>query len=239
MKNITHGPLSDVSLQINPGETLCLTGGSGEGMTTLLHIIQGALKPKQGSVTVDSVDLHAAPAPVIQMYRKRTGFVHHDLMLDPLMTVAESIAVPLEIVGTEEETRMMKGEALMVRLGLTAIGHRLVQDISPSQKQMTAIARAVIHEPLLLFLDEPLTHLDETQALTVLQLLQELTEGQRTMVIATKTPHRFGNLKPQAYSVSDGIVAKPSQKIPHAKGSTDTPKVTVKAKKKVKVTGVR
>jgi putative spermidine/putrescine transport system ATP-binding protein len=147
--------VSGVDLSIARGEFFTLLGPSGSGKTTLLHVLAGLIAPTSGTVVIDGWDATDEPP-----YRRNLGMVFQSLALFPHMDVFSNVAFPLRMrrIGRAEiATRV--GRALeMVRLG--DLEHRDVADLSGGQRQRIALARALVYEPPLLLLDEPLGALD-------------------------------------------------------------------------------
>jgi ABC-type Fe3+/spermidine/putrescine transport system ATPase subunit len=147
--------LADVSLDIRRGEFFSLLGPSGCGKTTLLRIIGGFESPDQGEVFIAGRNVEADPP-----YRRRTNMIFQHLALFPHLTVAENIAFGLEMKRKPrpEIDRMVSETLDLVQLG--GYGKRKIDELSGGQKQRIAIARALVNEPEVLLLDEPLGALD-------------------------------------------------------------------------------
>src|SRR3989338_2009854 len=123
LKNVTKkygrlGVLSDVSFSVTPGEFVCITGPSGAGKSTLLSLLIGAEGVSSGSVSVDSVDLKQIPAPAMQLFRRRVGYMFQDYRLLPHATVRENIAFPLEVCGQPDEAIRQRVTELVDRMKL-------------------------------------------------------------------------------------------------------------------------
>src|SRR5579871_5678812 len=147
--------LDAVSLSVRAGEFLSLLGPSGCGKTTLLRIIAGFESPTTGRVSIDGVDVTERPA-----YARPTNMIFQHLALFPHMTVRENIAFGLKMKRRPQaEIDRRVGEALqLVQLG--AYGGRLPEELSGGQRQRVAMARALVNDPSVLLLDEPLGALD-------------------------------------------------------------------------------
>ncbi len=154
----TYGDLdavANVDLSIARGEFFTLLGPSGSGKTTLLHILAGLIDPSSGTVEIEGEDV-TGDAP----YRRRLGMVFQSLALFPHMDVFSNVAFPLRMrrVGRSEIAKRVRAALDMVRL--PGIDNRHVADLSGGQRQRIALARALVYEPPLLLLDEPLGALD-------------------------------------------------------------------------------
>ncbi|GEB16030.1 dipeptide ABC transporter ATP-binding protein [Pimelobacter simplex] len=172
--------ISDVSLQVAPGEVVGLVGESGSGKTTLGRLAAGLVPLAEGQVLLRGTDVLAAPRAERRSLRRGLAFVHQDpeASLDPRFTVGASIREPLDIhqVGTPEERDARVAELLdAVQLPASYAGRR-PRELSGGQRQRVALARALALEPTLLVADEPTSALDVSVQARVLELFRDLQE---------------------------------------------------------------
>ncbi len=144
--------LGQVSFQVAPGEFVALVGPSGCGKSTLLRILGGLLAPDSGSVVIDGKP-HQAP-------RREIGFVFQRANLMPWRTVLDNIALPLQVQGMSMAEARHEAQHLSDLVGLQDFERALPHQLSGGMQQRTALARALIHQPRLLLLDEPFGALD-------------------------------------------------------------------------------
>lgn len=164
--------LRDVSLDVPPGDVLLLLGPNGAGKTTLIRILAGLVRPTRGEVA----------------RRAAVGMVAHHSMLYDALTARENLAFFARLHGLADRARVM---ALLELLGLHQVADQRVGTFSRGMVQRLAIARALLHDPALLLLDEPLTGLDESASRIVLGVLWERRAAGGAVVIAT---HQFAEL---------------------------------------------
>jgi putative spermidine/putrescine transport system ATP-binding protein len=151
----TFTALDDVSLDVWPGEFVTLLGQSGSGKSTLLRIIAGLTTPSAGQVFIKGADVSSVPTQ-----RRGVGFVFQNYALFPHLTVFENIAYPLRIRSMKApEISQRVGQAL-ARVNLHELGNRYAAQLSGGQQQRVAVARALVYEPAVLLMDEPLGALD-------------------------------------------------------------------------------
>ncbi len=184
-----RGPLrvlSDVSLQLKPGEALSVVGPSGSGKSTLLYILGALERPTSGSVTLGGIDPFGLQEAELAAFRNRQiGFVFQDHCLLPQCTVLENVLAPT-LVAAKDPGREARARELLGRVGLGDRLDHLPSELSGGEKQRAALARALILSPSLLLCDEPTGNLDQTTAAGVADLLLELHKAlQNILIIVT------------------------------------------------------
>ncbi len=182
--------LRGIDLEVGDGEFVALMGPSGCGKSTLLHLAGAMDRPSSGTVSFDGNDLAAASDDALtRLRRERIGFVFQFFNLLPTLTVAENIALPLRLGGTNGRDAIARASAMAERVGLgSRLGH-YPQQLSGGEMQRTAIARAIVHGPRLLVADEPTGNLDSENGANVLALLQSLNRDTGVaLLLATHAP---------------------------------------------------
>jgi cell division transport system ATP-binding protein len=200
--------LSHVSLTINPGEFVCVVGPSGAGKSTLIHLLIGGETVTSGRIEVDGVELRDIPPPVLQLYRRRIGVVFQDYKLIAHRTVAENIAFPLEVCGVADAEIGRRVTELLQQMGLSEKAASLPDELSGGEKARTAIARAIVHHPLVLLADEPTGNLDPNQSLMILRLFQEIHRSGTTVVVATHDSALVEHLQTRVILLENGTVTR-------------------------------
>jgi putative ABC transport system ATP-binding protein len=170
--------LRDVSLTVEPGELVAITGPSGSGKSTLLHLVGGLDRPTSGVVRVHGEDLASMPDDALtHMRRDRIGFVFQFFNLLPQMSALDNVMLPALLAGARARDLRKKAEAALARVGLEARASHRPDELSGGEMQRVAIARALLADPPLLLADEPTGNLDTKSGEAVLELL--LGEGAR------------------------------------------------------------
>lgn len=191
--------LADISLSLKRGDAVSIMGPSGSGKSTLLYIVGALEPPTSGTVTLDGQNPFELDEQRLAQFRnQQIGFVFQDHCLLPQCSVLENVLAPTLVAeGTDDFTA--RARLLLKQVGLSErLDHRPAE-LSGGEKQRTAIARALIRQPLLLLCDEPTGNLDHDSADTVASLLLELHAQQQTMLIvvthsaelAARFPLRF------------------------------------------------
>lgn len=187
--------IPDLNLRIEPGELVTLLGPSGCGKTTTLRMLAGLETPTRGSVLIGGQDVTRLPPN-----RRDVTMVFQSYALFPHMTVAQNIAYGLESGGMKPAQAREAGNRGLELVGLGGLGDRLPSELSGGQQQRVAVARALVLEPQVLLLDEPLSNLDARLRRRVRTEIRELQ--QRLGFTAVYVTHD----QDEALAVSDRIV---------------------------------
>lgn len=180
----THA-LRDVTIQIEKGEFLFLTGPSGAGKTTLFRMISAFDKPSSGLVTVAGHDLCKITAGEVPYFRRRIGVVFQDFRLLKGRTVFENVALPLEVRSDRSNNINRKVEEMLEHVGLVYKRKNYIEQLSGGEQQRVAIARALIHQPGVLIADEPTGNLDPQMSEEIMDLLDRVNAQGTTVFVAT------------------------------------------------------
>jgi cell division transport system ATP-binding protein len=177
--------LDDISLQVERGEFVFLTGASGAGKTTLLRILLRQELPTGGRVVVDGRDLATQTAREVQTYRRAVGFVFQDFKLIPRKTVFENVMFALRILGVPDVQQRRRTFQVLKWVGLQHRANAYPIELSGGEQQRVAIARALVNEPVLVIADEPTGNLDPDLSLDVMNLFREINATGTTVLVAT------------------------------------------------------
>src|SRR5688572_5788975 len=174
--------LRDINLIVNPGEALAIVGPSGSGKSTLLYILGALERPSSGTYKLGDQDpLRLSDAELARFRNRAIGFVFQDHHLLPQCSVLENVLIPT-LAGPAEHLEA-RARQLLDRVGLSQrLDHRPAE-LSGGERQRVAVARALIHKPLLLLADEPTGNLDRKTAETIGQLLLDMHQQEKTMLI--------------------------------------------------------
>jgi putative ABC transport system ATP-binding protein len=197
--------LRGIDAAIGRGELCVVVGRSGSGKSTLLHLLGAMDVPSAGEVVVDGIPLSRTSETARTWFRRRhVGFVFQFFNLVPTLTVEENLRLPLELNGRPAGAARERARALLADVGLAARAQAFPEALSGGEQQRVAVARALVHEPLVVLADEPTGALDLETGRQVLALLDRLTrQAGRTMVMATHSPEVVG-LADRLFRLQDG-----------------------------------
>jgi len=198
--------LKDIDIQIGGGEFLTLIGPSGAGKSTLIHTLIGALKPNRGMISVDGFDITKLDRTKLQEYRRKLGIVFQDFKLLPKKTVFENVAFAMEVCGADERDTRKRVKEVLEIVSLTRQTNQFPHQLSGGEKQRTAIARALVHDPKLFIADEPTGNLDPESAEEVLRILQKININGATVVLATHNQYLVDNIRKRVILMKDGQI---------------------------------
>lgn len=177
--------LHDVTLRIDKGECVLLTGPSGAGKTTLLKVIFGAEIPEEGQILVQNRNIARLRQGDVPYLRRTMGFVLQNFQLLPQKTVYDNVVLPLVIQGVKRQEARKR-----VKETLTAVGMEHKQAIragglSAGEQQRVCIARAIVNSPMIVLADEPTGNLDAQLTVEIVELLKTIHAQGTTMLVAT------------------------------------------------------
>ncbi|MGP4114843.1 ABC transporter ATP-binding protein [Streptomyces sp. 4N509B] len=178
--------LGPLTLTVDEGEALAVTGPSGSGKSTLLNLVAGLDRPTDGVVTVagsriDRLGEHA----LARFRRERIGMVFQFFNLLDDLTVLDNIRLPAQLTGTSRREAAARAEELMELLRISRHAHAYPGRLSGGERQRVAVARALVNRPALLLADEPTGALDTASGHDVREVLLELHRGGQTIVLVT------------------------------------------------------
>jgi len=177
--------LKDVTLHVERGEFVFLTGPSGAGKTTLLRVLYGDLKPKSGAADVAGVDLMRLKDAQLPELRRKVAVVFQDFKVLPERSVFENIAIALEVRGVSSVSIDRRVRAVIRALNLEERSYAPCRELSGGEQQRVAIARSMVVNPELILADEPTGNLDSDLSRHLIDLFKQFNTYGTTIIMAT------------------------------------------------------
>jgi putative ABC transport system ATP-binding protein len=189
--------LSDITLDIAPGDFVALMGPSGSGKSTLLNLIAGIDKPDGGILRVAGIDIATMSEASLADWRaEHVGFIFQFYNLMPVLTAFENIELPLLLTTLSSAQRRDHVQTALGMVGLADRMEHYPSELSGGQQQRVAIARAIITDPSILVADEPTGDLDRASAEDILNLMERLNrELGKTIIMVTHDPNSAGRAR--------------------------------------------
>ena len=205
--------LSDVSLNIDKGEFVYLTGPSGAGKTTLFKLITCYDQPTSGNLEVAGYDLKKVTAREVPLVRRRIGVVFQDFKLLKNRSVIENVVLPLEIFKMKKAESLSRVHEMLDQVGLKYKGGYFPEQLSGGEQQRVAIARALISKPGLLIADEPTGNLDQVLSEEIMELFAKINAQGTTVVIATHNVSFINKGNRRVLRLDKGRLTEPHTKM--------------------------
>lgn len=176
--------LGGVSFSMNKGDFIAIMGPSGSGKTTLLNVLSGIDKPTSGEVMIDGQKINEMTGDELSLFRrKQLGFVFQEFNLLDSLTVRENILLPMVLEKKAAAEIEEKVQELAVLFDIEAILNKYPYHISGGQQQRTAVSRALVNEPSIIFADEPTGNLDSKSSALIMECFEKIVRDLSTTVL--------------------------------------------------------
>jgi len=203
--------LKDITLCINSGEFVAITGPSGSGKSTLLYVLGLLDKPSSGSYHFDNQEVSKLnDTELSQIRNQKMGFIFQSFHLLGSVDAVRNVSMPLVYSQNygqplTQASIKQRAEQALELVGLADRRFHLPNQLSGGQRQRVAIARALVNNPEVIFADEPTGNLDSKTASEIIALLRELNSQGRTIILVTHDPE-LAKSSPRLISVKDGLL---------------------------------
>jgi putative ABC transport system ATP-binding protein len=194
LRKVYHGAseveaLRGIDLEVGRGEMLAIVGPSGSGKTTLLNCLSGLDTFDGGHVTVDGQDLAKLSDRERTAYRRKNmGFVFQAFNLLPVLSAEENVEIPLLLQGVGSRAARRRALEMLETLGLAHRAKHRPDQLSGGEQQRVAVARALVHQPAVVWADEPTGNLDTEVTQVIVELLVRTNKQGQTIVLVTHNP---------------------------------------------------
>jgi putative ABC transport system ATP-binding protein len=199
--------LNNVALEARFGEMVYIVGPSGSGKTTLLSVLSGILRPNNGKVLVEGVDIWALNADRLADFRlQKIGFVFQDYHLFPRLTTAENVAIPLILKRKAWNESIHEAEKYLEIVGLKSRTGLPPVKLSGGEQQRVAIARAIASQPDILIMDEPTASLDGDTGQSILRFVRDKILNKNRCIVVVTHDDRIFEFATQILKMEDGCL---------------------------------
>lgn len=199
--------LDGIDFELQRSEFVAIKGPSGAGKTTLLHLAAGLDTPTSGTVTIDGADLaQLDESQMLRLRREQIGFVFQFFNLVPGLDVRDNVALPLLFDGTPRKIAAERASELIGAVGMSHRASHLVGGLSGGEMQRTAVARALVSGPDIVFADEPTGNLDSHTGIVVLDLLAQVCADRDTAILMVTHDDRAAVRADRIVEVRDGRI---------------------------------
>ncbi len=202
-----HQALADISLGIDSGEMVFITGHSGAGKSTLLKLMAAIERPTAGSVIVNGQNIGRLRPRGIPFLRRNFGLVFQDHKLLFDRSVFDNVMLPLDIIGFDRREGARRARAALDKVGLLHREKARPITLSGGEQQRLCIARAIVHRPAILLADEPTGNLDAGHAAEIGELFRDFNRVGVTVVLATHDLQLAARLQPRLVEIRGGRIA--------------------------------
>ncbi len=186
MGDTTVEALKGSNVEIQEGEFVAVMGPSGSGKSTLMNMIGALDTPSSGEVYVGDESISDLGEDELALLRsKKIGFIFQQFNLIPSMNATENVALPMLFRGVNKKERTERAEKILTRVGLGERLHHMPSELSGGQRQRVSIARSLANDPDIILADEPTGNLDSETGESIMDLLTELNEEGKTIIMVT------------------------------------------------------
>lgn len=200
--------LTQVTLDVQPGEFVFLVGSSGSGKSTLLRLILKEERPSTGSVHVLGQDLRRIPARKVPFFRRNLGVVFQDFRLLPQKTVFDNVAFTLQVIGKSQGFIHEAVPDILQTVGLAQKADSYPHELSGGEQQRVAIARAAVNKPAILLADEPTGNLDPATSAGIMNVLSRINASGTTVLMATHDAGIVNQMQRRVVEISAGRIVR-------------------------------
>jgi len=200
--------LQDVSLSIEKGEFVFVTGSSGSGKSTLIKLLLCEVKPTKGNIYIQGKNLGNIKRRKLPLYRRKLGVVFQDFRLLKDRNVYENVAFAQRVIGKSKQYIHHQVPQILEVMGLGDKLKAFPNQLSGGEQQRVALARAVVNHPIILLADEPTGNLDPKNSMEIMELLEEINKTGTTVIVVTHNLEIVKAMKKRVITLEKGKIIK-------------------------------
>ena len=197
--------LNNINLEVSSGKSIAIVGASGSGKSTLLHVISGLESACSGEIYLDNKLISDfSESELCDMRLKKIGFIYQSHHLIKELNVKENIALPLMIANKKNSYVISKTNEIIEKVGLSNRSDFQIDKLSGGERQRVAIARSIVHDPKIIFADEPTGNLDKSNAKNIFSLLTDLADYNNSSLIVATHDLEMASLLNEKLTIENG-----------------------------------
>ena len=199
--------LNNINLEVSSGESIAIVGASGSGKSTLLHVISGLESACSGEIYLDNKLISDFSEDELCNTRlKKIGFIYQSHHLIKELNVKENISLPLLIANKKNSYVISKTNEIIEKVGLSNRSDFQIDKLSGGERQRVAIARSIVHDPKIIFADEPTGNLDKSNAKNIFSLLTDLADYNNSSLIVATHDLEMASLLNKKLTIENGLL---------------------------------
>ena len=199
--------LKGITIDVKPSETLAIVGASGSGKSTLLHVLSGLESADSGFIIIDDIELSTlSENQLCELRLKKIGFIYQFHHLIKELNVRENISLPLIIDNYDTDLVDSKTNEIIEKVGLKHRADFQIDKLSGGERQRVAIARSIVHQPKIIFADEPTGNLDKANAKNIFSLLTDLANFNNSSLIVATHDLEMSSLLRKKIMIENGLL---------------------------------
>ncbi len=203
--------LKDIDLSFEKGELVSIIGESGSGKSTLMNLFGGLDSKFTGEILVDGEDIgDYTEKQMVQYHKEKIGFVFQSFNLVSHLSILDNVTLAMTLSNVDKETRLERAKTILDQLGLKEQYDKKPEQLSGGQKQRVAIARALVNDPDIIIADEPTGALDSETSEQVLDIIQQIAEGGKLVILVTHS-ERVADRSSRIVTIADGSIIDDKQ----------------------------
>lgn len=200
--------LNSINITIDQGEFVYIVGPSGAGKSTFVKLMYREVKPSDGTITINGMDMGSIKEKKVPYLRRDIGVVYQDFKLLSKLTVYENIAFALEVI--EESPKLIRKRVMDVLelVGLKNKARFIPDELSGGEQQRVSMARAIVNHPKVVIADEPTGNLDPDTSWEIMRIFEEINAKGTTLIMATHSKEIVNTMKKRVIAVEDGLIVR-------------------------------
>lgn len=200
--------LNGVDVQIEPGEFVYIVGPSGAGKSTFVKLIYREVKPTQGTIIINDINLKDLKEKNVPYLRRDIGVIYQDFKLLLKLTVYENVAYALEVIGEHPKSIRTRVMDVLDLVGLKNKARFIPDELSGGEQQRVSIARAIVNQPKIVIADEPTGNLDPETSWGIMRIFEEINSRGTTIIMATHSKEIVNTIKKRVIAIEGGRIVR-------------------------------